>query len=68
MAAQANVRSSPGEGMAEFTTILGEHVHRVAPDGASAKLITGMTAELPRLTCWTIAEHTGQTDAHTYTQ
>ncbi len=48
--------------LTDFTTWIGQRVHRVEPRRRLTKLITGMIAGLPRVNCWTIAEHTGEHD------
>lgn len=46
----------------EFTTWLGERVLRVEPRRRLGKLLAGMMTGLPRVNCWTIAEHAGEAD------
>lgn len=65
MAAKASLEAD-GQGwrerLAAFTTWIGERVGRVEPRRHLAHMITGMIAGLPRVNCWTIAEHTGEAD------
>lgn len=46
----------------EFTTWLGERVLRAEPRRRLGKLLAGMMTGLPRVNCWTIAEHAGEAD------
>lgn len=65
MAAKASVEADGRawqQRLAQFTCWIGERVARVEPRRHLAHLISGMIAGLPRVNCWTIAEHTGEAD------
>lgn len=63
VAAKASVEAAGQawrERLTAFTTWIGERVARVEPRRHLTHLISGMIAGLPRVNCWTIAEHTGE--------